>query len=114
MRSGTGRLPLAVFSQLANFALDDVALEHAEMSDEENAVEVIDFVAKGARKETLAAHFKFFTRRIVSMHSDILRARHVAAETRHRKAAFLFALFALGVNDLRIRANDFRLGIFAV
>jgi hypothetical protein len=30
-----------------DFALDEVALEHAEMLQEEDAVEVIDFVAEG-------------------------------------------------------------------
>ena len=45
---GTSVLPLAGFFQLADFAFDEVALEHAEMGEKEDAVEVIDFVAEGS------------------------------------------------------------------
>src|SRR5579859_1497186 len=111
IRSGTDRLPLAVFSQLANFALDDVALKHAEMIDEQNAVEMINFVAESTREQAFAAHFKFLSRDIERLHCDVLRTGYVAAETGHRKTAFFFALLAFGVNDLRICADKLRFGI---
>src|SRR5580704_9544449 len=43
-RGGTGVLPLAGFFQLADFAFDEVALQHAQVGDKEDAVEVVNFV----------------------------------------------------------------------
>src|SRR5271157_29375 len=48
IRSATARLPLAGFFQFADFSLDHVPLEHAEVRDEENSVEVVDLVAERA------------------------------------------------------------------
>src|SRR5271156_4178736 len=109
--SGTRVLPLAGFLQLTDLALDHVALQHAQVSDEEDAVEVIDFVAKCARKQAFAAHFEFFSRSVMRAYGHILRPRNVCAKPRHGEASFLFALFAFGVNDFRIRADEFGLRI---
>src|SRR5229473_3107033 len=107
------RLPLALFSELLDFALDEVALEHAEMLNEENSIQVIDLVAESARQEIFTANFKLLALRILRAHRDELRANDVAAEAGNREAAFLFADFAFGVDDLRIRENDFGFGILA-
>ena len=61
-----------------------------------------------------AAHFEFFPRGVLRAHGHVLRARDVAAKSGNRKAALLFALLALGVDDFRIRADDFGFRIFAV
>ena len=110
--SGTDRLPLAVFSQLADFALDDVAFEHAEMGNKKNSVEMIDFVAEGAGQQAFAAHFKFLPGYVVRPHGDVLGTRHVTAESRHRQATFFLALLTFGMNDLggsrrRVLLRDF-------
>src|SRR5579871_2560843 len=52
--SGMTRLPGAGFDLLADFALDDVALEHSQMIDEKHAIQMIDFVAKRAREQSLS------------------------------------------------------------
>src|SRR5271156_284995 len=111
---GTGVLPLAGFFQLADFALDEVAFQHAEVGDEENAVEVINFVAERASEEAFAAAFKGSARRILRADGDVLRALHVAAKSREREAAFLFALLAFGINNFGIGEDHFCLGNFSV
>src|SRR5271154_977514 len=112
--SDTRALPLAGFFQLANLALDHVALQHAQVSDEEDAVEVIDFVAKRARKQSFAAHFEFFARSVMRAYGHVLRPSNVRAKPRHGEASFFFALLPFGVNDFRIRADEFGLRILAV
>src|SRR5579862_4075121 len=114
IRSGTARLPVAGFFQFADLALDHVALEHTQMGDEEDAVQVVDLVAEGACEQSLAAHFEFLAGGVLRAHGHVLRTNHVSAKSRHGKAAFLFALLSLGVRDLRIGADDFCLGVFPV
>src|SRR6266850_4948030 len=83
------------------------------MLDEEDAVEVIDFVAEGASQEIFAADFKGFSFGVLRFYSDKLGAQDVAAETWDGEAAFFFALFAFSVNDLWICEYDFCFGIFS-
>src|SRR5271155_2044235 len=52
---GTGVLPLAGFFQLADFAFDEVAFEHTQMGDEEDAVEVVNLVAGGLGEQAFTA-----------------------------------------------------------
>src|ERR1700679_2033423 len=109
LSGGTRVLPLAGFFQLANFALDQVALEHTKVRDEEDAVEVIDFVAEGAREQAFAAAFELGARRVLRADSDILRTFDVATKTWEREAAFFFALLAFGVNNFGIGEDHLRL-----
>src|SRR6266404_4754068 len=83
------------------------------MLDEEDAVEVIDFMAEGASQEIFAADFESFAFGVLRFYSDKLGAQDVAAETWNGEAAFLFALFAFSVNDLGIGEYDFCFGIFS-
>jgi hypothetical protein len=48
-------LPLSRLDQLANFALDQVTLERADVINVELAVEVIGFVLKGARQQVVTS-----------------------------------------------------------
>ena len=77
-------LPLALFPELFDFAPDEVALEHAEMLQKKNAVEMIDFMAKGPGQKIFAANFKGFALRILSFDGDKLRAHDVTAESGNR------------------------------
>src|SRR3979490_2367741 len=73
LRPPTGRLrplPLALFPELFDFALDDVALQHAEMLEKENAVEVIDLMAEGAGEKIFAANFVGLAFGVLSLHGD--------------------------------------------
>ena len=70
-----GRLPLAGFFQFADFALDHVALEHAEMRDEEYSVEVVDLVAEGAGQQSFAAHFEFLAGGVLRANGHVLWPR---------------------------------------
>ena len=108
-----GRLPLALFPEFFDFALDEVALQHAEMLEKEHAVEVIDLMAEGAGEEIFAANFVGFTFGVLGFHGDKLRTDDVAAETGNGKAALFFANFSLGVNDFGICEHNLGLGIFS-
>src|SRR5260370_34053868 len=92
------RLPLALFSQFFDFALDEIALEHAEMLDEKNAVEVIDFVAEGAGKEVFAADLERLAFGVLRFYGDELGPGDVAAKAGDWDAAFFLALFTFGVD----------------
>jgi len=48
------RLPIAGFFEFADFAPDDVSLQHAEVGDKQNPIEVVDLVAEGAAKKSFA------------------------------------------------------------
>ena len=69
---------------------------------EEDAVEVVDFVAEGARQKILSANFKSLALDVLRFHGDKLGANDVAAKAGDGKAAFFFPNFALGVGDLGI------------
>src|ERR1700751_1710068 len=112
--SGTGALPLACFFHFANFALDHVALQHSEMHDEKRPIQMIDLVAERAGEQSFAAHFEFSAGSVLRAHRDVLWPRHVASESRKRETAFLFALFALGVNDFRIGTDELGFGVFSI
>src|SRR6266704_2564799 len=105
-------LPLALFPELFEFSLDEVALQHAEVLQKEDSVEVIDLVAKSSRQQVFAANFERLTLGILRFDGDKLRTHHVAAKTRNREAAFLLADLAFRVSDLRIRQHNFRFRIF--
>jgi hypothetical protein len=51
-------LPLALFFELFDFALDKVALEHAEVLQEQNPIQMVDFMTESARQKILAANLK--------------------------------------------------------
>src|ERR1700733_2184486 len=114
LSGGMRVLPLAGFFQLANFALDQVALEHTEVRDEEDAVEVIDFVAESTGEQAFAAAFELGARRVLRADGDVLRTFDVAAKTWQRKAAFFFALLAFGVNNFGIGEDHLRLRNFSI
>src|SRR6267154_1486343 len=48
-----GRLPLALFPELLDFPSDQVALEHAEVLQKKNSIQVVDLMAKGSRQQDL-------------------------------------------------------------
>src|SRR5271169_2788366 len=78
---GTKVLPLAGFFQLADFAFDEVALEHAEMRDEEDAVAVVNLVAEGSGEQAFTAAFERSARRTLRADGDVLGALDVTAES---------------------------------
>src|SRR5712692_9667858 len=106
------RLPLALFPELLDFALDEVALEHAQMLQKEDAIEVIDFMAEGAGKHVFTADFKRLAFDVLGFHGDKLRADDVTAEAGNREAAFFLADFTLGVSDFGISQDNFRFRVF--
>src|SRR5882724_307392 len=116
LRPPTGRLrrlPLALFPELFDFALDEVALQHAEMLEKKNAVEMIDLMAEGAGEKIFAANFVGFAFGVLGFYGDKLRTDDVAAEAGNREAALFFADFSLGVNDFGIGQDDLGFGIFS-
>src|SRR5260370_6783797 len=107
------RLALALFLKFFDFALDEIALEHAEMLDEKNAVEVVDFVAEGAGQKIFAANLERFALGILRFYRDELRADDVAAKAGNGEAALFFALFAFGAYDFGVGEDDLGFGVFS-
>ena len=52
------QLPLALFAHLLDLPPDQVALQHAQVLEKQNAVQVIDLVAKGTSQQVFAANLK--------------------------------------------------------
>src|ERR1700691_2200760 len=80
-------LPLAKFPHLFDFALDQIALQHAEVLNKENAVQVIDLVAERPRQQILAANLKRLAFEVLRFHGDKLWPHHIAAKPRNGQAA---------------------------
>jgi hypothetical protein len=54
-------LPLAFFPQFLDLSFDQVALQHAQVLQEKNPIQVIDLMAESPRQQILAANFKAFS-----------------------------------------------------
>src|SRR5437588_5153992 len=104
-------LPPALFPELLDFPFDQVALQHAEVLHNKNPIQVIDLVAKSPRQQIFPANFKRFALGVLRLYRHKLRPQHVSSKPWNRQAAFFFAHFAFGVNDLRIRQHDLGFGI---
>ena len=99
-------LPLALFLQLLDSALDEVALEQAEVLQEQDAVEVVNLMTEGAREEFLASNLENLSPGVLRADGHKLRANDVSAEAGDREASFFFALFALRVDDFGVCQDD--------
>src|SRR6267143_3469305 len=104
-------LPLALFPELLDFPPDEVALQHTEVVQKKNSIQVIDLMAKSPRQQVLAANFKGLALGILRLDGYKLRPQHVTAKPRNREAAFFLANFAFRMNDFRIRQHDPGFGI---
>src|ERR1700730_1827353 len=60
-------LPIAGLPQFADSAFNQISLEHAEVLQKKNAVQVVDFMTERASEQALASHFIRFA-------FDVLRA----------------------------------------
>src|SRR5262245_21883387 len=87
------QLPLALLFEFSDFPLDEIALEHAQMLQEEDAVEMVNFVAESPGEEIFAPNFERLALQVLRSHGHKMWADDVAAEPRDREAAFLFAFF---------------------
>src|SRR5258708_1056619 len=108
-----GRLPLALFPELLDFPSDQVALEHAEVLQKKDSIQVVDLMAKGSRQQVFAANFELFTFRILRFDGHKLRAPPEPSNSGNRKASLFFANFTFGVNNFRIRQHDLGFGVFS-
>src|SRR5467141_5073051 len=115
LRPPSGRLrhlPLALFPELLDFPSDQVALEHAEVLQKKNSIQVINLMAEGPRQQVFTTNFELLALGILRFDGHKLRPQHVATKSGNREAAFFFANFAFGVNNLRIREHDLGFGVF--
>ena len=102
----TGLFPFAGLLQLFDFALDQIALERAQMVDEKNSVQVIDLVQQGAREQIFAGDFEGFAFDVLGAHGGFLGAAHRLAKTGDAEAALLAGLLAFLRDDFGIDEND--------
>src|SRR6185436_5318972 len=98
--------PLSLPYHFFDTAFDDVALDETEMIQEELAVQVIHLVAEGARQEVRTFHNDIFAIKVYSPDYDLLRTNDFRRKPGHAQAPFLFVLFAVGGNNLRIHDCD--------
>src|SRR2546429_5895951 len=66
-------LPLALFPELLDFPSDQVALQHAEVLQKKDSVEVIDLMAERPRKQVFPANFKRLALRVLRLDGHKLR-----------------------------------------
>src|SRR5215831_19520529 len=83
------------------------------MLQEQNAIEVVDFVAERAREEVLTANFERFTLHVLCLDGDKLRPHNVPAESGNGETTFFFAHFTFGMSYLGVRKNNFPFRIFS-
>src|SRR6266849_6020383 len=81
-------LPLALFPELLDFPFDQVALQHAEVLQKKNSVEVIDLMAERSRQQVFPANFKRLAFGILRLDGHKLRPQHVSSKAWNREAAF--------------------------
>src|SRR5437879_12640448 len=86
-------LPLALFPELLDFPFDQVALQHAEVLQKKNSVQMINLMAEGARQQVFAANFKLFAFRVLRLDGHKLWPHHIPAKASNREAAFLLGNF---------------------
>ena len=92
-------------------AFDQVTLERAHMADKQAAIQVVNFMQKGAGEQIVAGFFEPFP-------VDILRGRlrcwraPRSREIRQAQAAFLPLLLAFTADHFRIHQNELGLGVF--
>src|ERR1700730_6407088 len=80
------RLPLSLFPELLDLALDEIAFQHAEVLEKKDSIEVIDFMAKGACQKVFAANFKELALGVLCFDGHKLRPQHISAEARNGQA----------------------------
>ena len=105
-------LPFSGFHHFADFALDQIAFQAAEVADVEFAVQMIGLVQEGAGEQFFAGLFEQFSVHVLGANGHFVRARYVLAELWNAQAAFVLDVLALGVNDFGIDENELGVGIF--
>src|SRR5437667_11470362 len=104
-------LPLLRLNQFANLALHQIALEDAEMTDIELAVQVISLMEKGAGEQVVAGFLKPISVRVLSAHRSLAGTRDGFAKSGNAEAAFILFVLSFSVNDLGIHQHQLRLRI---
>ncbi len=106
MRAGRSSVPLSGFLKLLDFAADDVPFQRAEVIDEENAVQVIDFVLEGAGQKLLTGKLDALAVLILRFHDLPCGAGNGLAETGDAEATFFAGLLSFAEDDFRIDDDD--------
>src|ERR1035437_5103552 len=106
-------LPLARALHFADLAQVEVALEGAHAEDEQHAVEVVDFVLKGAREQLFAFHLKPLALLVLGADFYLEGAHHLLANVGEAEAAFFLILFVFAEGDFGIDEHELLRGILA-
>ena len=77
------RFPLALFHQLLDFPLDEIALEKAQVIEEKDTVEVIHLVTECPRQKILAFDGNFLPVQVNALQYDFLWP-HTTLRSRER------------------------------
>ena len=95
-------LPLPRLNQFANLALHQIALEDAEMTDIELAVQVISLMEKSAGEQVVADFLKPISVRVLSAHRSLAGTRDRFAKFGNAEAPLILCVLSFSVNDLGI------------
>src|SRR5260370_17382659 len=104
--------PLSRLHQFLDLALDEVALERADVRDVELAVQVIGLVQEGARQQLFSGVLEKLSAQILRAYRNGLGARDLLAKFGNAQAAFAAPLAALFANDYRIDQNQLGARVF--
>src|SRR6202167_3429614 len=103
-------LPFPGSLQLADLAQHKIALERTDAEDEENPIQVIDFMLKGARQQLVGFPFKPIALHILGAYFDLRGASDFLANIRQAETALLLEYFPFFGDHLGIDQGDLVLG----
>src|SRR6185312_4005760 len=106
--------PCAFVLHLADLAQIQAAFQRAHAEDEQNSVQVIDLVLKGARQQFLAIHLEPLALLVLRAHLHPGRALHLLTNIGKAQTALFFVLFAFFVRDRRIDEDQLLRRVFSL
>jgi hypothetical protein len=104
-------LPFSCLNHFADFALDQVTFERADVADIQLAVQVIGFVLEGTSQQVFPSVLEDLPSQILGADGHHLRATHIFAEFRNAEAAFTLRVAALLMDDFGIDEDDLGVGV---
>ena len=108
LNDSIAHLPLPGLHQLADLALDQVALQCADVADVELAMQMFGFMQEGSGKQFLALFGGFLVPLsvyILGTNRYFARPGDRLAKFRNAEAAFGLGVFPLGVENFWIRQH---------
>src|SRR6267142_2833356 len=107
----TALLPVAGAHELPDLAPDQVALQRADVADEQLAVQMVVLMQKGAGQQTVAGVLEPIARHALGAHRDHVGPGDIFPEVGQAQAALAAALAAFLFDDLGVDGHQFLRGV---